>query len=43
MRQMKPEHKYEVFDYKENFDKLIKIICAVLIASWLVDGLRFLP
>ncbi len=40
---MNTKHKYEVFDYKENFDKLIKIIIGVIIASWLVDGLRFLP
>lgn len=40
---MKPERKYEVFDYKDNFDKLLKIICGVLIASWLVDGLKLLP
>ena len=40
---MKTEHKYEVFDYKENFDKLFKVIVAVIIATWLVDGLRFLP
>lgn len=40
---MKPDHRNEVFDYKDNFDKLIKIICVVLIVSWLVDGLKFLP
>lgn len=38
---MKPE--YEVFDYKKNFDVLLKVICYVIIASWLVDGLRFIP
>lgn len=40
---MKAGQKYEVFDYKENCDKLFKIFCAVLIALWLVDGLKFLP
>jgi hypothetical protein len=40
---MKPDRKYEVFDYKDNFDKLLKIICGVLFVSWLVDGLKFLP
>lgn len=40
---MKPDHKYEVFDYKDNFDKLFRVIVGVLIAGWLVDGLRFLP
>ena len=40
---MKPEHKYEVFYYKDNFDKLLKVICGVIIAAWLVDGFRFLP
>jgi len=40
---MKPDHKYEVFDYKDNVDKLLKVICGVIIASWLVDGFRFLP
>ncbi len=40
---MKPDHKYEVFDYKDNFDKLVKVIVGVLIAAWLVDGLKFLP
>jgi hypothetical protein len=38
---MKPE--YEIFDYKENFDILLKIICYVLIAMWVVDGFKFLP
>jgi len=40
---MKPEYKYEVFDYKENFDKLFKVIVGVIIATWLVEGLKFLP
>ncbi len=40
---MKPDHKYEVFDYKDNFDKLLKVICIVIIATWLVDGFKFLP
>lgn len=40
---MKPEYQYEVFDYKRNFDILIKILCGVIVASWLVDGLKFLP
>ena len=40
---MSNKHKYEVFDYKDNFDKLLKIICGVLFASWLVDGLKLLP
>jgi len=39
---MKPEHKYEVFDYKDNFDKLFKVIVFVMVASWIVDGLKFL-
>ncbi len=39
---MKPEHKYEIFDYKDNFDKLFKVIVFVMVASWLVDGLKFL-
>ena len=39
---MKPDHKYEVFDYKDNFDKLFKVIVFVMVASWLVDGLKFL-
>jgi hypothetical protein len=38
---MKPE--YEVFDYKKNFDILLKIFCYVFIGLWLVDGLKFLP
>jgi len=37
------KHEYEVFDYKKNFDMLIKIFCYVYIALWLVDGLKFLP
>lgn len=37
---MKPQ--YEVFDYKKNFDTLLKVICYVLIFSWLVDGLKFI-
>ena len=40
---MKPEYKYEVFAYKENFDKLFKVIVGVIIATWLVEGLKFLP
>ena len=39
---MKPEHKYEIFDYKDNFDKLFKVIVFVMVVSWLVDGLKFL-
>lgn len=39
---MKTDRKYEVFDYKENFDKLFKVIVFVIVASWLVDGLKFL-
>lgn len=40
---MSNKHKYEVFDYKDNFDKLLKIICVLLFVSWLVEGLKFLP
>lgn len=39
---MSDKHKYEVFDYKDNFDKLFKVIVFVMVASWLVDGLKFL-
>lgn len=40
---MSSKYKYEVFDYKDNFDKLLKIIVCILIAFWLVDGLKFIP
>jgi hypothetical protein len=40
---MSDKHKYEVFDYKDNFDKLLKIICILWIVMWIIDGLKFLP